>query len=67
MIRAKLREKFGKSETEATTEGGEPTPTEIPDETAADIQQDDEDESTSVLAYHTHSVLFYFFRSNALV
>jgi hypothetical protein len=49
MIRAKLREKFGKSETEPSSEGGEEqTPTEIPDETPADIQQDDEDETTSV-------------------
>jgi hypothetical protein len=50
MIRAKLREKFGKNETNQTTGDGDQQPQDdpIPDETAEEIHQEDEDEGTSV-------------------
>jgi hypothetical protein len=50
MIRAKLKEKFGKNESAQATEDGNQHAQDdpIPAETSEDIQQEDEDEGTSV-------------------
>lgn len=56
MIRAKLKEKFGKNET-TTNEHEEPSPDSIPDETSEEIQQEDEDEGTSVCVFLFFSLL----------
>lgn len=62
MIRAKLKEKFGKNDTadsNTTTDSNQELSTDsIPDETSEEMQQEDEDEGISVCFDDLHCLNF---------